>query len=150
MSIRPTAGRGGRNRIARPSWARIYAIATWMLIGLFTFFAAAHLVLTVLYFIGAWGTGVGYVLNYEWPAWLITLIDGVAALLLWSGYRRGAGRPWLGLALTSVAAVLMLARASWMVPVPVALVLTIAGSIHRIVTSRRPANTHAETAVDHD
>lgn len=142
MRIAPTVGRGGRSRIARPSWARIYAVATWILIGLFTFFAVAHLVLTILFFIGVWDTGVGYVLDYEWPAWLITLIDGVAALLLWSGYRRGSRRPWLGMALTSAAAVLMLARASWMVPVPVAVVLTIAGSIHRIVTSRRPANPH--------
>jgi hypothetical protein len=119
---------------------------TWVLIGLFTLFPPAHLVLTVLFVIGVWDTGVGYVLNYKWPAWLITLIDGVAASLLWSGYRRGASRPWRGLALTSVAAVLMLARASWMMVVPVAVTLTIAGSIGRILRSRRPAITHAEPA----
>lgn len=124
------------------AWARTYAIATWMLIGLFTFFAVAHLVLTVLFVIGVWDTGVGYVLDYEWPAWLITLIDGAAAALLWSGHRRGVGRPWRGLAMTGISAVLMLARASWMVIVPVAVVLTIAGSIGRIVTSRRTALTH--------
>jgi hypothetical protein len=129
-------------RIVRPSWAKIYAVATWTLIGLFTFFAIAHVVLTVLFFIGVWDTGVGYVLDYEWPAWLITLIDAVAALSLWSGYRRGSNRPWLGLTLTIVAATLMLARASWMVPVPVAVVLTITGSIGRIVMSRRPLEVH--------
>ena len=98
--------------------------------------------LTVLFFVGVWDTGVGYVLDYEWPAWLITLIDAVAALSLWSGYRRGSNRPWLGLTLTIVAATLMLARASWMVPVPVAVVLTITGSIGRIVMSRRPLEVH--------
>jgi hypothetical protein len=117
---------------------RVYAIATWFLIGLFAFLAAAHLVLTVLHFIGVWDTGVGYVLDFEWPAWLITLIDATATVLLWVGYRRGSDRPWLGLALTGVAAVLMLARALWMVLVPAAVVLTIAGSIARIVISRRP------------
>ncbi len=127
-------------RIARPSWSRIYAIATWTLIFAFTLLAVAHLVLTVLFYVGAWDTGVGYVLDYEWPAWLITIIDGVAALLLWSGYRRGPSRPWLGLVLTSVASALMLARALWMVLVPVSVVLTIAGSIGRIVASRRPTD----------
>jgi len=125
------------------AWGRTYVVATWVLIGLFSFFAVAHLVLTVLFLIGVWDTGVGYVLDYEWPAWLITLIDGVAALLLWSGYRRGSSRPWWGLATTSVAAMLMLARASWMVVVPVAVALTTAGSIGRIVGSGRPVNAHA-------
>lgn len=130
-------------RIARPRWRRIYAIATWFLIGLFTIFAAAHLVLTVLFYIGVWDTGVGYVLDFEWPAWLITLLDATAAALLWSGYRRGSGRPWLGLVPSSVAAVLMVARAAWMALVPIAVVLTIAGSIARVVTSGRPVERHA-------
>lgn len=118
----------------------MYAIATWTLIVMFTLFAVAHLVLTVLFYIGAWDTGVGYVLDYEWPASLITIIDGAAAFLLWSGYRRGSSSPWLGLVLTSVASVLMMARALWMVLVPVSVVLTIAGSIGRILATRRPAD----------
>lgn len=130
-------------RIVWPSWARIYAIATWALIVLFSFFAVTHVILTVLFYTGVWDTGVGYVLNYEWPAWLITLIDGAAVFLLWSGYRRGSSSPLLGLTLTILASVLMLARASWMVLVPVAVVLTIAGSIGRMVTSRRVADNHA-------
>ena len=130
-------------RIGRPSWARIYAIATWFLIGLFAFFAVAHVVLTVLFFIGVWDTGVGYVLDYEWPAWLITLIDALAASSLWYGYRRSSHRPWLGVTLTTVAATLMLARALWMVLVPIAVALTIAGSVARIVTSSRSAEAHA-------
>jgi len=92
---------------------------------------------------GAWDTGVGYVLDYEWPVWLITIIDGSAAFLLWSGYRRGSSAPLLGLTLTSVASVMMLARALWMVFVPVLVVLTISASIGRIVASRRPADTPA-------
>lgn len=105
--------------------------------------AAAHLVLTALFFIGVWDTGVGYVLDFEWPAWLITLIDATAAASLWSGYRRGSSRPWPGLMLSSVAAALMVARASWMVLVPIAVVLTIAGSTARVVTSKRPVGRHA-------
>lgn len=133
-------------RIGRPTWARTYAIATWFLIGLFTFFAVAHLVLTMLYFIGVWDTGVGYVLDFEWPAWLITLVDATAAVSLWSGYRRGSSKPWLGLALTSFAAVLMLGRALWMVLVPAAVVLTMAGSIARVATLRRSADTRTQLA----
>ena len=133
-------------RIGRPTWARTYAIATWFLIGLFTFFAVAHLVLTMLYFIGVRDTGVGYVLDFEWPAWLITLIDATAAVSLWSGYRRGSSKPWLGLALTSFAAVLMLGRALWMVLVPAAVVLTMAGSIARVATLRRSADTRTQLA----
>jgi hypothetical protein len=129
-------------RIAWPHWARIYAIATWTLIVVFGFLAVAHVILTVLFYTGVRDTGVGYVLDFEWPAWLITLIDGAAVLLLWNGYRRGASNPRLGLALTSVASVLMLARASWMVLVPIAVVLTIAGSIRRIVASGHGADIH--------
>jgi len=127
----------------RSVWSRVYAIATWTLIVLFTILAVVHLVLTVLFYTGVWDTGVGYVLDYEWPAWLITIIDGLAAFLLWSGYRRGSSNPWLGLTLTSLASVIMLARALWMVFVPVLVVLAISGSIGRIVASRRPADTHA-------
>jgi hypothetical protein len=125
----------------RSIWSRAYGIATWTLIVLFGFFAAAHLVLTVLFYAGVWDTGVGYILDYEWPAWLITVVDGVAAFLLWSGYRRGSSAPWLGLALTSLGSVIMLARALWMVLVPVLVVVTITGSIGRIVSSRRLADT---------
>jgi hypothetical protein len=64
-------------------------------------------------------SGVGYVLDSEWPAWLITIIDGVAAFLLWCGYRRGSSSPSLGLVLTSVASELMLALVLWMVLVSV-------------------------------
>ena len=45
-------------------------IASWFLIVVFSLFTAAHLVLTVLFFAGIWDTGVGYVLDWEWPAWL--------------------------------------------------------------------------------
>ena len=123
----------------RSVWSRVYATATWTLIVLFVFLAGAHLVLTVLFYLGVWEQGVGYVFDYEWPVWLIMVIDAVAAFLLWTGYRRGSDSPWLGLTLTSVASLIMLARVLWMVFVPVSIVLTISGSIGRIATFRRRA-----------
>lgn len=96
---------------ARPSlWARIYRSANWILIVLFMLLAAIHVVLTVLFYLGIWDTGVGYVLSYQWPAWLVTITDAAAATSLWLGYRRGADAPWLGLALTLLASAIMLAR----------------------------------------
>ncbi len=124
---------------ARPSlWARIYRSANWILIVLFMLLAAIHVVLTVLFYLGIWDTGVGYVLSYQWPAWLVTITDAAAATSLWLGYRRGADAPWLGLALTLLASAIMLARAIWMVLVPILVVVTIAGSIARIRGSRDP------------
>lgn len=93
--------------------------------------------LSVLFFVGVWETGVGYVLDWEWPAWVITLIDASAALSLWYADRTGSERPWRGAVLTAVAAALMLARALWFVLVPIAVTLTVAGSIARVTTSRR-------------
>ena len=99
--------------------------------------AIAHVVLTVLFYLGYWDQGFGYVLSYEWPAWLITIIDASAAVLLWLGYRKGAEAPWIGLMATVLASVIMLGRAVWMVFVPVFVLVTVAGSIGRIMTSRR-------------
>ena len=123
----------------RSVWSRVYATATWTLIVAFVFLAGAHLVLTVLFYLGIWEQGVGYVFDYEWPVWLIMVIDALAAFLLWTGYRRGTDSPWLGLTLTSVASLIMLARALWMVFVPISIVLTVSGSIGRIATFRRRA-----------
>jgi hypothetical protein len=92
----------------------------------------------VLFYLGIWDTGVGYVFDYDVPAWLIAVVDGLAAYLLWSGYRKGADKVWLGLSLTMVASVIMVARALWFVIIPILVVLTISGSIRRIVISRRP------------
>jgi hypothetical protein len=127
----------------RTVWSRVYAISTWTLIAYFTLMAVIHLVLTVLFYLGIWDTGVGYVLDYDVPAWLITILDGSAAYLLWMAYRKGTENTWLGLSLTLVASVIMVARALWFVLIPVLVVLTIAGSIHRIVASRRPTQNHA-------
>lgn len=121
----------------RSVWSRVYAVSTWTLIGYFSLMAIVHAVLTVLFYLGIWDTGVGYVLDYDAPAWLITILDGSAAYLLWMGYYRGTDRAWLGLSFTLLASVIMIARALWFVVIPVLLVLTIAGSIHRIVVSHR-------------
>ena len=96
------------------------------------------MVLTVLFYLGIWDTGVGYVLDYDLPAWLIAVLDGSATYLLWLGYRRGIASPWLGLSLTVFASVIMVARALWFVMIPVLVVLTISGSISRVVQSERP------------
>jgi len=127
----------------RTIWSRVYTISTWALIGFFTLMAVAHLVLTVLFYLGIWDTGVGYVLDYDVPAWLITILDTSAAYLLWMGYLRGTEKAWLGLSLTLAASVIMVARAWWFVLVPVLVVLTISGSIHRIVVSHRLNQNHA-------
>lgn len=98
--------------------------------------AIVHLVLTVLFYLGIWDTGVGYFLDNDLPAWSITLLDGAAALLLWTGYRRGADSPWIGVVLTGAASLIMLGRALWFVIIPLLVVVTIAGSIRRVVQTR--------------
>jgi hypothetical protein len=127
----------------RSIWSRVYAVSTWALIGYFSLMAIVHLVLTVLFHLGIWDTGVGYVLSYDVPAWLITILDGSAAYLLWMGYRKGMDRAWLGLSLTLIASVIMVARALWFVLIPILVVLTISGSIDRIVVSQRSDQNHA-------
>jgi len=123
-----------------PWWSSAYRLASWILIGLFTFLAGAHVVLTVLFYTGVHDTGVGYVLDWEWPAWIITIIDAAVAWLLWFAYRRGGDVPRMGLVATVLAAIMALARAFWMVLVPLLLVIVIAGSISRL-TSLRHAPT---------
>lgn len=105
----------------------------------FGLMAVVHVVLTVLVNLGVWDTGVGYFLDYELPAWLIALLDGSAAFLLWAGYRRGAVSPWLGLTLTVIASAIMIGRALWFVIIPVLVVFVISGSIRRVMQSRRAA-----------
>jgi hypothetical protein len=106
------------------------------LIGYFGLMAVVHVVLTVLFYLGVWDTGVGYFLGYDWPAWLIAVLDGAAAFLLWGGYRRGVDDPWLGVALTVAASLIMLGRALWFVIIPLLVLVTISGSIRRVVQSR--------------
>ena len=89
--------------------------------------AGAHVVLTVLFYTGVHDTGVGYVLDWEWPAWLITVIDATIAASLWFAYRRGAGEPRQGLISTIVAASMALARAAWMAPLWILLIIVIVG-----------------------
>jgi cytochrome bd-type quinol oxidase subunit 2 len=123
----------------RSLWSRVYATATWALIVLFGLLAAVHVVLTILFYAGVHDQGFGYFFSSEWPAWLITVLDGAAAAMLWFGYRRGVEAPWQGFLLTLGASVLMFGRAAWMVFVPVLIVVTIAGSLGRSVAARRPS-----------
>lgn len=79
---------------------------------------------------------MGYVFGWEWPGWLITIVDATVAWLLWFAYRRGTEKPSLGLVATIAAAIMALARAAWMVFVPVLLVVAIAGSVLRFMRPR--------------
>lgn len=117
----------------RAVWSRTYAVSTWALIVYFGLMAVIHVVLSLSYLLGLWETGVGYFLDYDWPAWLIALLDGSAALLLWIGYRRGVRSPWLGLSLTLAASVIMIGRALWFVIIPLLVALTIVGSLRRLI-----------------
>lgn len=122
----------------RPSiWWRIHAFAVWGLIVMFGLFAVIHLGLTVAHAVGAWDTGVGYVLDWEVPAWLITVIDGTAALLLWQsrrpGRRSGAG---VDLAMASTAGLLMVGRAAWMPLVPLFVTVAVVGATARLLGGR--------------
>ena len=116
-----------RYRAVARSWSRVYAISTWTLIGYFSLMALAHLVLTVLFYLGIWDTGVGYVLDFDVPAWMITILDGAAAYMLWVGYRRGLGNPWLGLSLTVAASV----EQAWIKRFGVRLRLSVSAMISR-------------------
>lgn len=122
----------------RTVWSRIYGVSTWALIVYFGVMALVHVVLAVLFYVGVWDTGVGYFLDYDWPAWLIGLLDGLAAFLLWAGYRRRGESPWLGLFMTVAASIIMLGRALWFVIIPLAVALTIAGSIRTLKREDRP------------
>ena len=124
----------------RTVWSRVYAISTWALVGYFSLMTVAHFVLTVLFYLGIWDTSVGYLLDFDVPAWLITILDAAAAYLLWLGYRRGINEPWLGLSLTSVAAVIMIGRALWFVIIPLMVAVTIVGSILRIRANNSDEN----------
>jgi len=122
--------------VAESLWTA-YAVANWVLIGLFGVLTVAHVVLTVLFYLGVHDQGFGYIFGVEWPSWLITIGDASAAVMLWLGYKRGVEAPWLGLLLTAVAAVIMWGRADWMVFVPVLIVISIVGSVVRILVTAR-------------
>jgi len=120
------------------AWLRIYKVSTWTLVGLFALLAVAHLVLTVLFYLEIRDTGVGFVFDWEWPAWLITIMDGSAAWMFWYAYRRCEENLRLGLTVTLVASTIAVSRALWMVFVPAMVAVVIAGSISRIVMGRPP------------
>lgn len=114
-------------------WARLQTAARWLLVGLFALMAVAHVVLTVMFWFGAWDTGVGYIASVEAPAWLIALADAGAAVLVHRGTAPSAP-PRSGLASTAAGAAIMIARASWMPFVPPAVVVVLIGSIRRAMT----------------
>lgn len=101
--------------------------------------AVAHLALTVLYFVGVWDTGVGFVLSWEWPAWSITAIDALAVWLLWSAKTSRGATPRRRLTQTVVAGVLVVARAAWFVPVPLAAFVLV---LDAAIVAARPEQPH--------
>jgi hypothetical protein len=129
-------------KIRRSVWLRVYGVSNWILMGLFALLATTHVVMTVLFYVGVVDQGFGSMFDFKWPAWLITLLEGSVAVMLWFAYRRGVEAPWLGLGLTVTASVIVWGRASWMVFVPVLMVITIAGSVVRIMTARRTTPRH--------
>lgn len=112
-------------------WSRIYGVSTWILVGLFALLAVAHVVLIVLFYLGIHDEGFGFVFGWEWPAWLITIMDGSAAWMFWYAYRRCEDNRWLGLAMTLVASAIAVSRASWMVFVPALVGVVVVASISR-------------------
>ncbi|MGI9647184.1 MAG: hypothetical protein ACR2OI_01560 [Acidimicrobiia bacterium] len=108
-------------------------MSTWILVGLFALLAVAHVVLTVLFYLGIHDQGFGFVFGWEWPAWLITIMDGSAAWMFWYAYRRCEENPWLGVTMTLVASTIAVSRALWMVFAPVLVLVVIAVSISRVV-----------------
>ena len=117
-------------------WSRIYGVSTWILVGLFALLTVAHVVLTVLYYLGVHDQGFGYVFDWEWPAWLITLMDGSAAWMFWYAYRRCNKNRWLALAMTLLASTIAVSRAAWMIFVPALAVIVVVGSIGRVGQGR--------------
>lgn len=128
----------------RTIWTRIYSVSAWILIAYFGLMAIIHVALAVLFYLGVWDTGVGYFLDFDWPAWLIALLDGTAAYFLWLGYRGRSISPPMGVLLTATASVIMIGRALWFVVIPVLVAITMAGSTQRFARSRRTrTTTHA-------
>lgn len=122
--------------VKRSLWTA-YAVAIWVLIGLFGLLTVAHVVLTVLFYLGIHDQGFGYIYGVETPSWAITIADASAAVILWLGYKRGVETPWLGLVLTAGAAVIMWGRADWMIFVPVLIGVSIVGSVVRVLVAAR-------------
>ena len=107
------------------------AVATWGLISLFAVLTLAHIVLTVLFYLGVHDTGYGYFLEYEWPSWLITLIDVTVVLLVLVIRRERDDRPRAALGAAIVVAALVVGRALWMVFAPTFAVILIIDAIPR-------------------
>lgn len=120
-------------------WNRLVAVATWGLIGLFTVLTVAHLVLTVLFYVGVHDTGYGFFLEYEWPSWLITLIDATVVLLVLVNRREREARPSTALAAGLVATALVVGRALWMVFAPAFAGILVVDGIRRLTGQRGPA-----------
>lgn len=121
--------------------ARLVAASLWLLIGLFALLAVAHVVLTVLFYVGVNDQGYGFFLDFEWPGWLITLLDALVVALVWR-IRVSADSPAVSFAAALVVAVIVIGRTLWMVFAPVAAGVVVLDTARRW---RRPREGMAET-----
>ena len=120
-------------------WVRLIAVAAWGLIGLFTVLTVAHVVLTVLFYSGVHDTGYEFFLEYEWPSWLITIIDAAVVLLVLVIRREREAQASIALGAGIVVAALVVGRALWMVFAPAFAAILVIDGIQRMARHRTPA-----------
>lgn len=113
-------------------WNRMVAVSTWGLIGLFTVLTIAHVVLTVLFYSGVHDTDQGFFLEFEWPSWLITIIDATVVLLVLVIRRERDDRPGAALVAALVVGVLVVGRTLWMVVAPAFAATLILDAVRRV------------------
>ena len=114
------------------------AAATWGLIGVFTVLTVAHIVLTPLFYAGVHDTGHGFFLEYEWPSWLITIIDAAVVVRVLVILRERDARRAVALGAAVVVAALVVGRALWMVFAPAFAAILMVDAIRRIATNQNP------------
>jgi hypothetical protein len=118
---------------------RLFAVASWGLIALFAFLAVAHVVLTVLFYAGIHDQGSGFFLDFEWPSWLITVIDASVVLLVWLVRRDRTVRPIPVLGATILVATLVIGRTAWMVIAPIFAAILFFDAVRGVARNRLPA-----------
>ena len=119
-------------------WSKLVRVAGWILIGLFGILGIAHVVLMALFYTGVQDQGYGYFLDYQWPGWLIVVLDVLVVLLVLFVRREGDRRPWPALGATILVAAIVVGRALWMV-IPPALAAILVVDAARRVARRSPA-----------
>ncbi len=116
--------------------ARLFAVSSWGLIVLFGVLTVAHVVLTILFYTGVHDQGYGFFLDFEWPSWLITVIDGSVVLLVLFIRRERSAQPWVVLGAVILVTAIVVGRTIWMIfPLVFAGVLVV-DAIRRLAGNR--------------